>query len=316
MVRQIIVILGDQLSPDNPALRSADPSQDIVFMAEVGGEATYVRHHPQKIALILSAMRHFAQELRENGWTVHYTTLDDPENHQTLGAEIIKIAAQHKCTKITLTEPSEWRVIDDMTALPLDVTMLPDDRFFASHGVFETWAEGRKALRMEYFYREMRKSTGYLMEDGKPTGGQWNYDHDNRKAAPKDVTHPGPIPFTPDQITRDVIAVVQARFDNHFGTLQHFEYAVTRADALHALDHFIAHALPRFGDYQDACCAIIDTSITLSYPPTSILACFPRKRSVTPPNKRSKTVMPRSMRLRGSSAKSWAGANLCEGFIS
>ncbi len=101
MVRQIIVILGDQLSPDNPALRAADPSQDIVFMAEVGGEATYVRHHPQKITLILSAMRHFAQELRENGWTVHYTTLDDPENHQTLGAEIIKIAAQHKCTKIT-----------------------------------------------------------------------------------------------------------------------------------------------------------------------------------------------------------------------
>ena len=96
MVRQIIVILGDQLSPDNPALRAADPSQDIVFMAEVGGEATYVRHHPQKITLILSAMRHFAQELRENGWTVDYTTLDDPENHQSLGAEIIKIAAQHK----------------------------------------------------------------------------------------------------------------------------------------------------------------------------------------------------------------------------
>ena len=135
MVRQIIVILGDQLSPNNPALRAADPSQDIVLMAEVGGEATYVRHHPQKITLILSAMRHFAQELRENGWTVHYTTLDDPKNHQSLGAEIIKIAAQHKCTKITLTEPSEWRVIDDMTALPLDVTLLPDDRF-SRHTVF------------------------------------------------------------------------------------------------------------------------------------------------------------------------------------
>ncbi|NDI06759.1 MAG: cryptochrome/photolyase family protein, partial [Rhodobacteraceae bacterium] len=252
MVRQIIVILGDQLSPDNPALQASDPSQDIVFMAEVGGEATYVHHHPQKITLILSAMRHFAKDLRENGWTVHYTTLDDPENQQTLGAEIIKIAAQHNCTKIIMVEPTEWRVIDDMTALPLDVTLLPDDRFFASHGVFETWAEGRKALRMEYFYREMRKSTGYLMENGKPTGGQWNYDHDNRKAAPKDVTHPGPIPFTPDQITRDVIALVQARFDNHFGTLQHFEYAVTRADALLALDHFKSHALPRFGDYQDA----------------------------------------------------------------
>ena len=85
-----------------------------------------------------------------------------------------------------------------------------------------------------------------------PGDGTGNYDHDNRKAAPKDVTHPGPIPVTPDQITRDVVQVVQARFDTHFGTLQHFEYAVTRADALRALDHFIAHALPRFGDYQDA----------------------------------------------------------------
>ena len=192
----------------------------------------------------------------------------------------------------------EWRVIDDMTALPLDVTLLPDDRFFASHGVFETWAEGRKALRMEYFYREMRKSTGYLMEDGKPTGGQWNYDHDNRKAAPKDVTHPGPIPFTPDQITRDVIALVQARFDTHFGTLQHFEYAVTRADALRALDHFIAHALPRFGDYQDAMLRDNRYLYHSVLSPTSTSDFFPRKRSVTPPNKRSKTVMPPSMRLR------------------
>ena len=252
MVRQIIVILGDQLSPENPALRTADPSQDIVFMAEVGGEATYVRHHPQKITLILSAMRHYAQDLRANGWTVHYTALDDPENHHSLRAEILKIAAQHDCTKIILTEPTEWRVIDDITALSLDVTLVPDDRFFASHSDFETWAQRRKSLRMEYFYREMRKSTGYLMEDGKPTGGQWNYDHDNRKAAPKDVTHPGPIPFTPDAITVAVMAAVKSRFDNHFGTLNQFEYAVTRADALRALDHFVAHALPRFGDYQDA----------------------------------------------------------------
>lgn len=252
MVRQIIVILGDQLSPANPALRQADPKQDIVFMGEVGGEATYVHHHPQKITLILSAMRHFAQQLRETGWRVQYTQLDDPENHQTLSAEIVKIAAQHKCTKIIVTEPTEWRVIDDMAALPLDVTLVTDDRFFASHVDFETWAQGRKSLRMEYFYREMRKKTGYLMEGGKPVGGQWNYDHDNRKAAPKDVTYPGPLPFVPDDITTDVMRSVKERFSAHFGSLDQFEYAVTRSDALRALDHFITHALPRFGDYQDA----------------------------------------------------------------
>ena len=129
---------------------------------------------------------------------------------------------------------------------------MPDDRFLASHAEFEAWAEGRKALRMEYFYRDMRRKTGLLMEGDEPAGGQWNFDHDNRKPAPGDVAPEGPLRFETDNITGDVMALVEAQFDDHFGELRPFWFATTRAQALEALDHFITHSLPRFGDFQDA----------------------------------------------------------------
>jgi deoxyribodipyrimidine photolyase-related protein len=105
---------------------------------------------------------------------------------------------------------------------------------------------------MEFFYREMRRASGLLMEGDEPAGGQWNFDHDNRKALPKDVKPPKRLRFEPDAITREVMAMVAQRFPDHFGDLEPFGWAVTREDALEALDHFIAACLPRFGDYQDA----------------------------------------------------------------
>jgi len=153
---------------------------------------------------------------------------------------------------VLATEPGEWRLIDKLKYAPLKVHLLPDDRFLATHAEFEAWAEGRKALRMEYFYREMRRKTGLLMEGDQPAGGKWNFDHDNRKAAPEDVTVDGPLRFDPDATTREVLELVQARFGDNFGALEPFWFATTRAEALQALDHFIANALPRFGDYQDA----------------------------------------------------------------
>ncbi len=127
-----------------------------------------------------------------------------------------------------------------------------DDRFFASHAMFRRWAEGRKQLRMEFFYRDMRRFSGLLMEGDEPVGGQWNFDHDNRKALPPDVKPPKRRRFAPDAITRDVMAMVERRFPDHFGELDGFGWAVTQDEALEALDHFIAACLPRFGDYQDA----------------------------------------------------------------
>ena len=252
MVGRLVLVLGDQLTETLSALAQADKARDTVVMAEVADEAAYVRHHPKKIALIFAAMRKFAHALEQDGWKVVYTQLDDTDNAGSIVGELLRRAAQTRASEVLATEPGEWRLIDKLKYAPLKVHLLPDDRFLATHAEFEAWAEGRKALRMEYFYREMRRKTGLLMEGDQPAGGKWNFDHDNRKAAPEDVTVDGPLRFDPDATTREVLELVEARFGDNFGALEPFWFATTRAEALQALDHFIAHALPRFGDYQDA----------------------------------------------------------------
>ncbi|MCF6444156.1 cryptochrome/photolyase family protein [Nereida sp. MMG024] len=249
---RLVLVLGDQLSKGLSALAEADQEKDIVVMAEVSEEATYVRHHPKKIAFLFSAMRHFADELRQGGWTVDYTTLDDPENSGSITGELLRRADQHGATQVLTTECGEWRLIAALEDCPLEMTVLPDTRFIASHKMFEDWAEGRKQLRMEYFYREMRRKTGLLMDGDKPVGDKWNFDHDNRKPAPDEVTFEGPLRFEPDEVTREVLDLVEARFDNSFGDLRPFWFGVTRAQALEQLDHFIAQGLSKFGDFQDA----------------------------------------------------------------
>lgn len=248
---RLILVLGDQLTPDVAALRVGRPG-DVVVMAEVMAEGTYVPHHPQKIALILSAMRHFAEDLRAGGWRVAYSRLDDPENTQSIGGELIRRAAEVGAREVIATAPGDWRLRAALAECPVPVTQLPDDRFLCSEGEFAAWAEGRKQLRMEFFYREMRRKTGLMMEGEKPAGGQWNYDHDNRKPAKADLFRPRPPRFAPDAVTEEVLALVAARFPSHFGALRPFGWGVTRADALAALEHFARHALPSFGDEQDA----------------------------------------------------------------
>ena len=252
MVARLVLVLGDQLSDGLSALRAGDKATDTVVMAEVADEASYVKHHPKKIALIFAAMRKFARALEDDGWTVAYTQLDDTENAGSIVGELLRRAEQTGAGDVLATEPGEWRLIDKLKYAPLKVEILPDDRFLASHAEFEAWADGRKALRMEYFYREMRRKTGLLMEGDKPAGDKWNFDYDNRKAAPADVTVDGPLRFEPDDTTREVLDLVAARFGDSFGDLEPFWFATTRAEALQALDHFIAQALPRFGEYQDA----------------------------------------------------------------
>ena len=248
MVR-LILVLGDQLSIGLHGLRKADKTRDHIVMAEVDAEATYIPHHPKKIAFTFMAMRNFAQKLRDDGWTVHYTKLEDPENTQSITGELIRRASQTGAVGVVVTEPGEWRLIDALTDLHLKMHMLSDDRFIASHADFDSWAEGRKQLRMEYFYREMRRKTGLLMGGDKPAGGKWNYDHDNRKPAPDDIKHDGPLRFEPDQ---EVLDFVAARYGDNFGDLTPFWFATTERDAQASLDHWVTHGLPHFGDYQDA----------------------------------------------------------------
>ncbi len=252
MVKRLILVLGDQLSSELSALRGGDPAKDVVVMAEVADETRYVPHHPKKIAFIFAAMRKFAQALREEGWEVLYTRLDDNDNAGSIVGELLRRAEETGAQEVLATEPGEWRLIQALNDAPLPVTLLDDTRFLASHATFEKWAEGRKQLRMEYFYRDMRRKTGLLMEGDQPEGGKWNYDHDNRKPAPGDVTYPGPMQFRADETVAEVLDLVEARFGGNFGTLRPFEFATDREEAQRALTHFINHALPRFGDYQDA----------------------------------------------------------------
>lgn len=272
----LIPILGDQLSPTLASMRDIDREAAVVLMMEVWDEATYVKHHKQKIVLIFSAMRHFAEELRAAGWRVEYTQLDDPDNAGSFSGEVARAVERHDPGEIRVVEPGEWRVQHDIEQwadkFPCPVTILPDDRFIASKAEFAEWAEGRKELRMEFFYREMRRKTGLLMEpDGSPAGGKWNYDAENRRPLDPDLFLPRRPRFKPDAITREVIELVEARFADHFGSLARFEWPVTAAQAEEAADAFFAERLEKFGPYQDAMVAgeddlyhsLLSTSINL-----------------------------------------------------
>ena len=252
----LVPILGDQLSHTLASLRAVTPAEAVVLMMEVAEEATYVPHHPQKIALFFSAMRHFADELREQGWTVDYVRLDDPTNTGDFAGEVARAAQRHCATRIVTVAGGEWRVVDsqrswaERACLPL--TVLDDDRFLCTIEQFAGWAKGRKRMIMEDFYRIMRRQTGLLMDGDQPVGGQWNYDQENRKSVPKGHRFTPPLRFAPDAITTEVMALVAGRFGNHFGSIDGFSWAVTREQALAALADFITHRLAGFGDYQDA----------------------------------------------------------------
>jgi deoxyribodipyrimidine photolyase-related protein len=261
MAAALRIILGDQLSPSIAALRDIDTKADIVLMAEVRGECTYVRHHAKKLVLVLSAMRHFAQELRAQGIRVDYISLDDPHNTHSLRGEMLRAVRRHRPAHVVATAPGEWRVSEDMRrwqdclaehADGQEVEIRDDTRFLARVQDFVAWARGRKTLRMEFFYRDMRKRYGYLMENGAPVGGAWNFDAENRKALPKSVRIPQTPAFPPDSVTRDVMSLVSAEFPQHVGNTGGFCLPVTSAQARAALDDFIVNRLPHFGDWQDA----------------------------------------------------------------
>jgi deoxyribodipyrimidine photolyase-related protein len=255
-MKTLIPVLGDQLSFDLSSLDGAAPADAVVLMMEVADETTYVRHHRKKIAYILSAMRHHAAALVQAGWHVDYVRLDDPDNAGSFTGEVARAVARHAPDRIVVTEASEWRVAamidawETLFGLPVDIRA--DTRFVASHADFETWAATRKELTMEWFYRGMRVRTGLLMDGAKPAGDRWNFDKENRKPAKADLLMPRPLSFPPDAITAEVLALVADRFADHPGSLDDFDYAVTAADASRQADAFFMHALPQFGDYEDA----------------------------------------------------------------
>ena len=257
-LRSLVIVLGDQLDLDAAAFDGFDAALDAVWMAEVAEESTHVWSSKPRIAMFLAAMRHFALELQAAGRPLHYSRLDSEGNAGSLGAQLKADIPRLRPARLVMTAPGDWRVLQAIRSvaeagdLPLEIR--EDRHFFASVREFAAHARGRKTLRMEYFYREQRKRHDVLMQGDEPVGGRWNFDADNREAFSADG--PGAVPprirFEPDAVTREVIALVNARFAQHPGSLDSFAWPVTRVQALKSLQAFVEQRLPLFGRYQDA----------------------------------------------------------------
>jgi deoxyribodipyrimidine photolyase-related protein len=255
-MKTLRVILWDQLSPNISSLQGLNPDADVIFFCETVAECTFVPHHKKKLVFLLSSMRHFAQELRERGHQVVYVTLDDPVNTGTLGSEIHRVVTSSPFDAVVVTWPGEYRVLkileDLKGTLPIPLTLREDDRFLESLNAFSAWASQRRELRMELFYRKMRQRHQILMEGEEPAGGRWNFDADNRKTPKERLNLPETYTSHPDDITCEVMALVEEHFANHFGNTTPFHFAVTAAQAREAFDKFVEERLGCFGDYQDA----------------------------------------------------------------
>ena len=250
------LVLGDQLTDGLSALTDLDPARDVVLMAEVRDETTYHKHHKQKIALVFAAMRKFAGRLEGRGVRVRYVRIDADGNAGSIAGELTQAVRDLKPERVVMTGCGEWRLAEALkgwaadSAVPVEVRA--DGRFLCSHERFRRWAADKKQLRMEFFYREMRRETGLLMDGTEPVGGQWNFDAENRKKLPRGVVPPERRRFPPDAVTREAMADVARLFPDHFGTLDAFDWPTTAEEAEVALTHFLTDALPGFGDWQDA----------------------------------------------------------------
>ncbi|MBI1396563.1 MAG: cryptochrome/photolyase family protein [Betaproteobacteria bacterium] len=255
--RPFALVLGDQLSLDNPAIAEALAHGGSVLMIEAPGEARHVWSHKARIALFLAAMRRFADTLRANGVRVDYIDIDAPIA-APLAERLRGWLARHRPSALVVCEPGEYRVRETLervcreTATPLDVR--PDTHFIVPTRTFSRWAGSRKQWRMEFFYRDQRRATGILMDGDEPVGGRWNFDSENRKGfgSKGPAPRPAPVRFTPDPVTAEVIRTVGRLFADHPGDLDTFGWPTTREEALRALDDFVEHRLPGFGAHQDA----------------------------------------------------------------
>jgi deoxyribodipyrimidine photolyase-related protein len=252
LCRHLVVVLGDQLNRDASAFDGFDPAQDRVWMCEAREESTHVWSSQQRIVQFLAGMRHFAAALRTEGVPLDYEELREGG----LGMALDEALQRWRPQRVRLTHPGDWRVLQALRAAvgdtPLDV--LEDRHFLCNDARFAAHVRGKRSLRMEYFYREMRREHGILMEGQQPCGGEWNFDADNRESFGPDGPGflPPPSRFEPDRITQQVIELVGSRFKDHPGQAAPFGWPVTRAQALEALQAFIEERLEHFGRWQDA----------------------------------------------------------------
>lgn len=221
----------------------------LLLFVESVADARQLPFHKKKLVLEWSARRHFAIDAAKSGYRVCYARTEQ------LSADYIEqLLNYHGTITLHAMKPAEWtpraRVLE-LAAKYGDRVRILSNHFFMADP--EPWKEKvRSGYRMEYFYRAMRRQTGYLMEDGSPEGGEWNYDDQNRESLPKNLDVPESTGFKPDKLTREVVDQIEALFPGHFGHTEGFVFAVTRSQAQEVLDDFIERRLARFGPYQDA----------------------------------------------------------------
>lgn len=249
------LIMGDQLNI-NHSWFSTSPQVAEFLLMEVKEEATYVKHHIQKIACFFLAMREFAKELSRRGFIVHYIKLNDPSNKHSFASNVASFIESGKYSAFEYQQPDEYRVAHAMKefceTLPVPSHKTDCEHFLTSPEQFQKVFKGYKRYVMEIFYREVRRATGFLMQDNEPIGDRWNFDSENRKKLPTSVTPPAPIEF-PRDISDLVEMLRQAKIPS-IGTVdaKRFTWAVTRDEALKTLDYFCEKLLPLFGSYEDA----------------------------------------------------------------
>lgn len=257
-VRDLCVILGDQLSRQSPVLERASRTEGLLWMAEVAEESTHVRSHKARTALFLTAMRHHAAWLKEQGWRLDYRRLDDPANSGSLAGELRAAIRRWRPRRVLALEAGEWRVERAIGRVcreeAVELEWLPDPHFFCSRQRFREHASGRKQLRMEFFYRELLRKHGILVDGSEPAGGRWNFDTENRESFPRQGPGllPPPAAFPPDSATSEILRLVEATFPDNPGSLASFDWAVTPEQAQTALDDFVTYRLAHFGRFQDA----------------------------------------------------------------
>jgi deoxyribodipyrimidine photolyase-related protein len=257
-VRNLILLFGDQLDLGSAAFDGFDSGEDGVLMMEIKEEATYIPQHKIRLAFFFSAMRHFADDLKDRDYTVYYVTLDAPNNRGSFGAEIARWLNKTRPQRLICVRPGDYRVLKSVheaaKSLNCELDLRRDNHFISTIDDFKTFAEGRKSLLLETFYRRMRRDHNILMKGKDPVGGKWNFDKDNRgvfgKEGPPKIKPPRS--FRPDPTTQEVIKLVERNFPDSPGRLENFDYPVTHKQAHAALRDFLKHRLEHFGIYQDA----------------------------------------------------------------
>jgi len=244
----VVFILPDQLNlgvwPE--WVRNRKPPLLFIESEEENGRLPY---HKKRLTYLISSQRHFAMECDRQGYPVWYLA--------TRGryVDILQqLLAENDSMEITYMKPTEWDTREELRAIKDDFSKQLkeiDNRFFMADP--DSWTDKvADGYRLEYFYREMRRETGYLMNGEEPEGGEWNYDKHNREPLPDDCRVPEVTGIDPDDITDEVMKEVEENYPDHFGEIKEFRYAVTRDQALELMHEFIDDRLANFGPYEDA----------------------------------------------------------------